>query len=357
MKIRYLLLICLLASSAPAAHACQCIGPGPTCQSFFGSSDVFAGRVVSIEKLPLYTSISPNVIVSGGGVLVHFAVDEVFRGAANDKETKETVVREGNGCDFQFEIGRKYIVYGSQDDKTKPIYTNFCTRTAPLENAQADITLLRSLKSAPPGSRIYGSIQADKVLYDTRPEDHVPLANQTVTITGETRQSFTQTTDDAGQFNFTDLTPGKYIVRGTVPGGRIALTPQQVTVIDRGCAEVDFHTWWDGRIRGHVRNYVGLPVAGVYVGIANASEQGQARMRRLNSAITDRYGAYEIRAVQPGTYLIVVDARDPRAFLGDPIAFYPDATVSNDAKKLILGEATIKEGVDIALPKPEKSGQ
>src|SRR5580704_1974253 len=107
MRIQYLLLVCFLASAAPASRACQCIGPGPACQSFFGSSDVFTGQVVSIEKLPLYTFSSPNVILSGGGVLVHFTVDEVFRGSATGKDT---VVREANGCNFNFEVGRKYIV-------------------------------------------------------------------------------------------------------------------------------------------------------------------------------------------------------------------------------------------------------
>jgi hypothetical protein len=89
-------------------------------------------------------------------------VDEVFRGPTS----KETVVRTGSGCDLPFEVGRKYIVYGSQGDKTKPVYTDFCTRTAALENVQADIALLRSLKSAPPGSRIDGTIDGDQLLND-----------------------------------------------------------------------------------------------------------------------------------------------------------------------------------------------
>jgi len=162
-----------------------------------------------------------------------------------------------------------------------------------------------------------------------------------VTITGENLHSVTQPTDDAGHVKIVGLTPGKYTVAGTVPVGHTAPDPQQVTVIDRGCAEVEFHSWWDGRIRGHVQDFDGRPIAGVYVSIADASEQGHARIRRLNSAITDKYGAYEIKTVQPGTYLVMVDDRDPHIHATNAIAFYPDATVSNNAKELAIGQATI----------------
>ena len=149
---------------------------------------------------------------------------------------------------------------------------------------------------------------------------------------------------------------GKYTVTGTAPAGRVALSPERVTVVDRGCAEVNFYTSWDGRIRGHVRDYESRPVAGIVVSIAYASQQGKPFISQTNPVITDKSGAYEVQAVQPGTYLVMVDYREPYPEAPNAIVFYPDATVSNNAKTVTIGQATTREGIDITLPKPLKPG-
>jgi hypothetical protein len=68
-----------------------------------------------------------------------------------DGRGKRVEIRTGMGggdCGYSFERGRSYVVYAYQDKDG--LVASLCTRTAPLERAQADLAYLRKLPDSGP---------------------------------------------------------------------------------------------------------------------------------------------------------------------------------------------------------------
>jgi hypothetical protein len=130
-------LVLLGGVEAGSAHACSCAG-GVSLERQIRSSDaVFSGEVESIE---------PGELAPGGGPplgRVTFDAKEVWKGAQEG-----SVVVYGYGdevtCGIEFERGESYLVYAqrSSGDEGKPLETDFCGPTKPLERADGDLLVL-----------------------------------------------------------------------------------------------------------------------------------------------------------------------------------------------------------------------
>jgi len=123
--------------SASSVLACSCVPQGSQSietqvkEAYTNSTAVFVGEVVEvIEK--------PDVYIT----------EVKFKDVKSWKnEFKDAVViktgRGGGDCGYEFEVGKKYLVY-ADGDKNK-LRTNICTRTSAFESNK-DVAFLNKMK-------------------------------------------------------------------------------------------------------------------------------------------------------------------------------------------------------------------
>ncbi len=123
--------------SASSVLACSCVPQGSQSietqvkEAYTNSTAVFVGEVVEvIEK--------PDVYIT----------EVKFKDVKSWKnEFKDAVViktgRGGGDCGYEFEVGKKYLVY-ADGDKNK-LSTNICTRTSAFESNK-DVAFLDKIK-------------------------------------------------------------------------------------------------------------------------------------------------------------------------------------------------------------------
>ena len=125
--------------------ACSCVRPGSPSEELAQSSSVFAGRVVSVREFNDpnathdYSSTDPTA--------VEFEVDTIWKGSSNET-IYLTTARSEASCGFTFDEGEEYIVY-SRDGST----VSLCSRTALLENAEAELNELGEGHKPQPGTK------------------------------------------------------------------------------------------------------------------------------------------------------------------------------------------------------------
>ena len=120
-------------------HACSCLQPGTPSEELGKSSAVFAGKVVSIQH-----SYDPNAasVFPEDRTTIGFEVSTVWKGAVQE-DMHITTPPTGGSCGFTFIEGEEYIVYAYDSAYADGGYTvNICSRTALLDQAQADIDAL-----------------------------------------------------------------------------------------------------------------------------------------------------------------------------------------------------------------------
>jgi hypothetical protein len=149
--------ILFLPAFASPVFACSCLNPGPPCQAYWDAPVVFAGTPLAVSRI--------EVERDGSRVmqrLVRFRIEEAFRGVGG---TDVEVLTGGWGgdCGYDFEVGRKYLVYGYTIEGKKWVGTGICTRTRPLSEAGEDLNFIRALPNSPPGATIYGTAQRHRV--------------------------------------------------------------------------------------------------------------------------------------------------------------------------------------------------
>jgi hypothetical protein len=91
------------------------------------------------------------------GYLGTHAVFEVTEGYIGmDGRPKQVEIRTGMGgtdCGYPFKPGLSYLVY-AREDKDGLLVTDTCSRTAVADQAEADLTFLRGLKSGARGAYV-----------------------------------------------------------------------------------------------------------------------------------------------------------------------------------------------------------
>ena len=126
----------LFLSNPGVVYACKCAAPGAPAEELAKFDAVFTGRVISIEHSydPNATTVSPEDRTTVG-----FEVSTVWKGDVL-KSMDVTTPPTGGSCGFAFTEGEEYIVYASDSAYGDDGYTvGICSRTALLEEAQADI--------------------------------------------------------------------------------------------------------------------------------------------------------------------------------------------------------------------------
>ncbi len=121
-----------------SALACSCIAPVSIEESFNNSDMVFAGVVNNINDGNDYDPRS-----------VYFTVDTYWKKDSDNKGSNSamkgpTIIHTGRDsamCGFEFEEGKKYLVYATRNDDGD-LTTSLCSRTISFDQASEDLAFL-----------------------------------------------------------------------------------------------------------------------------------------------------------------------------------------------------------------------
>ena len=96
---------------AEEVRGCTCIEYDvPVCAAYWRADAVFAGQLVDITPVE---KKSDNEMPT---VMLHFIVEQPFRGVVGDRVDVETL--HGTSCDMKFEKGERYLIYASRGKDT-----------------------------------------------------------------------------------------------------------------------------------------------------------------------------------------------------------------------------------------------
>ena len=152
--IRFFFIFCF-TFGAGSAFGCVCVpNKGDIKKELREAGAVFSGKFVGTEYRKSGDSqvVTSSVETAGEEsqaeiLVLKFQVENWWKG----KGTKEVVLvtdrtKSADGsetissCDFQFEIGKRYLVYAFSDEKQ--LKTNVCTRTKEIGKAGKDLKIL-----------------------------------------------------------------------------------------------------------------------------------------------------------------------------------------------------------------------
>jgi len=340
-----------------AAYACSCRQPDPPCAHYGAASAIFLGRVVGSAERKSAPDEHGNKTVFDVGT-IRFLIQENFKGAPG----YEVEIHSGTGggdCGYWFLRNESYLVYAYRSKDDNKLYTNICTRTTHLTQADEDLAYLRGLANAKPGATLHGRLI--RVIGDSeyRPVKEGPkMVGVKVIVTGEGKTIETLT-DDQGEYSVTGLPAGDYDAFPQLPGNLGAVSNRDrrddfgrftarepVRLVDRGCGELSFAVQFDGRVSGKVVDAAGAPAKEIQVNLLAGED-----LQKSWYTWTDNEGHYEFVLVQPGSYLLgfnlkwAPDEKDPY-----PKTFYPGVKTRTEASLLTVGEGEKLKGYDMTLP-------
>lgn len=336
MKLAFsiLTLLMLFFVGFETAPACSCKRPNPPCGGG-KTSVIFTGEVASITEIPQ------------GGNLVQFKVIESF----NNIKSQTLIVKGGTGggdCSYNFKVGEKYLVYGSEYERI--IGTSICSRTSPLSNAQIDLEILRQIKSNQPVQlRLFGTLY----LYSSETGSVNTIPKVKVTAKNEAGKIYETVSDETGNYRFMNLPFGKYNIQTAYKENFIKNIETVIKAAKaEQCAEKNFYFREGGSIRGRVVDNEGKPVAGLTVyaeRLVFAPEE--AKGSKFYDARTDENGNYFIEGLHKGKYILSInyDSSIPNDF-PFPATFYPNAKTKEQAENILVTTEKPLTGYNIQLP-------
>src|SRR5215475_4298757 len=179
-------------------------------------------------------------------------------------------------------------------------------------------------------------------------------------------------TDGAGQFRFTGVTAGRYVLGALAPG---FISPSDQSYGPQGALitvsegenmdGVSIELKRGGAIAGRVTDSRGKPIAEESVVLMRLDEQGRQQFinspMNANLNITDDRGYYRLFGLPAGRYLVSV-GRKPQEFpyttgrrIIYPQTFHPDATEESKAEVIELSEGGEATGVDITVAEAKRA--
>lgn len=325
----------VVALGTPAtAEACSCAGPGPPCEEVWEAPLVFAGTVTAITLLGAE---------SYGPKRVTFAVSEAFRG---DDLEEIVIVLPGTSCDYRFEVGESYVVYGRHAQSGPGWTTDICTRTGRSSERQEDLAYLRLPVDEQGHPRIIGRVM----------HDEAPLENVRVRASGPERHE-TRTGAD-GTYAIYVGAGRMYDVTFDDPPGLVIHGGSEVMVSEyRACKLVNGYARHDGRVTGRLVGSRGGPVPLFPLRLEAPHTVGLGDVAL--DAITGEDGTFEFGEVQPGSYRILVHGSavsSTVSLVRTPIVIGPSTRVNTGTLTLpstlrpTLIEVSVIDAAGVAVP-------
>jgi hypothetical protein len=361
IKIRHqIMVLSFLALISPVlAHACSCSGSGPLpCNQFLKESNaIFTGTVVDIENPPDPDPKAPQT----GEARYTFAVSETFAGTSGG----EVIVRSGRGggdCSYHFRKGEQYLVYADRSHD-RSLHAIICSRTQPMEGAEALLRQLRAAKAGKPIASLFGVLKRTQQPYDATmiPDYDQPISNTMVSLQSKTGKVFSTKTGDSGDYAFYDLPLDTYEISAALPRslkiGQIILSgaPTSVPLHAQTCDEHDIDAVPQTQITGHLIGPDGKVLEGG-VELFTTSNYEKYQNKRGWWEYAQGEKGFLFDHVAPGNYVLVfnnsgrVDTDAPY-----PRTFYPGVTDFSRAAEIHVTDNDLQINDDIHLTGGEEN--
>jgi|SRR5271155_4386289 len=351
--LRVLLVAALLLVPA-TSHACSCIGPQPICSAYWQSQVIFRGRVA---EQTLFSSTNETVknldgsysIIQGPGYYrVRFSVLEMFRGESQSKEIDILTNEQSSGCGFPFITGAEYLVFTYANANTNELWTSTCSHTHELEPGveDADLAWMRALATAPKAATIYGTVFPTPNLTGPNPA-------ATIHLSGPERRDAVP--DQTGKYSFPNLPSGEYTVSAALPVGFATEAGRTVTVVEKGCSQIDWHVRYDGHIRGIVSDADGRPLPDVFMVLQRRDPNSATGFADIDLKNTGPDGRYDFAPIPPGDYLVSANHLGPSPARPYPRIYYPSAESDSSASVIHLVASGTAERIDLVFPNAWKT--
>lgn len=128
-KLLIIMLICLISFPANVFARCDCIGSLTLQEEVAKSKAVFVGKV----KKEMYNEKWANV----------FDIERAWKGFALKSDTAwNEIIVDGDGCDYFFEDGKRYLVFVRRELENNNIEVTSCSMTKPVDKASRELSQL-----------------------------------------------------------------------------------------------------------------------------------------------------------------------------------------------------------------------
>ena len=357
MKAKLLLVVtcatAFVCLTAGEARSCVCFMPREPCALYPSADVIFLGTVKEVG--PAVPDKDHPGVVSPHGRVTRFSVDEAFRGVAGG--VAETFER-GTSCDYHFEAGKRYLVYGKRDPQDGKLYVFSCSGTKPLERAAEDLAYARGAAAGQPAPSVAGRVERERREGATSYRSRHPLDGVEVVAAGGGREAKART-DAEGRFSVFGLPPGAYDVRLRTPSELRHLygpAARRVEVAAGRCAAVEFVVTSLSTVAGRVVNDAGEPAASTKVSLVPLDAEGREVPPAEGSvdAYTEKDGRYKFDYVAPGRYRVAVNPRGQPGSYDPPFprVYLPGVDDPARAAVVNVSEGEAFEAAEFRLPPP-----
>lgn len=336
------------------ARACTCVEYDvPVCAAYWRADAVFAGQLLDI------TPVEKKSDAELPTVMLHFTVEQPFRGVAGNRVDVETLY--GTSCDMKFKKGERYLIYASRDEDSNQLFAGPCTRTTTLKNADVDLEYIRMVTQGEAPQSILGRLLLQK--WD-------PISGAKVIVRGGDKTLET-TTDGNGNYAIVVSGSGKYTVQAFIPfsavvmayaedeNGKLLETTDALTTFEyevdvekNECHyrqidtfKIDLHA--TAEISGNVLTASGRAVFPGLINLVNAADPNRGDFKRL-----DENGLFKFKGLPAGEYYLVLNPRNEAPDEHDapyPPTYYPGVPEASAATKIVVGEGAKLENLTLRV--------
>jgi hypothetical protein len=353
----FALVAVLLSCLARDVNACSCVDYDiPPCAAYWGVDSVFTGLVTDVTPVS-----SESWGSMGGDVIVHFNVEQAFRGI---NETKVEVVSHGeqSSCNMGFKAGQRWLVYAYRTSNGK-LATGPCIRTTQLP-ADEDLAYIIRV-SGEARQSIQGRVGKSK---------YEPLEGVKVIVEGG-NSKYQTTTNKEGKFSVSLPQAGTFKIRLFIPYSafvmnlskgyeeiksdpteKLTLAEYYATVPPDQCdyrlivaPEKDLKA--TAEISGRILDSEGLAVSSQTVYLYPATPEQKFDAGGYQDTQTDKDGNYTFAELREGRYWLGLNlGHIPEVDSPYPKTFYPGTQDMKKAAAINLKQGQKLSKRDIQLP-------
>lgn len=304
------------------AISAQCINiPFAPCKLYETADIVLIGTVKEISYSDPFDEIDRLTKKRLRNKIVLLTIKESFKGIA-EKQTEITITisqiqrRSQSGdlaferyvyanCPFdEFAQDEAYLVYAKRESaERKSIFLS--DHAILITEAEPAITYLRKRKADHQTATLYGKIVRKVKGYGFGfPEvTERPIRNLKVEIQSE-KQTFITTTDDQGNYLFSDIPPDEYSIKSDVPERlEVENAIRKISLSAKFCNEHNIVALTTGQISGAVFSHDGKP-KGVEIELVVASEINNRKPRTFLTTSDYQSGKFEFKNIPPAQYIL-----------------------------------------------------
>lgn len=122
----------VLIFSANDVSACSCVPQKPVGEVYESESAIFSGKIIGVRRSGKYLR---KIIVK---------VEKSWKGEL-PKTVAISTTAVGSMCGYNFSVGKRYLIYVSDGDKTTVLSASICSRTKLFSESKDDVKILDGL--------------------------------------------------------------------------------------------------------------------------------------------------------------------------------------------------------------------